>query len=258
MILNSKVPEAEVVALFIALVGIDYELIAPGLNSLQYLVWRDRNAFFLLFEAALTTEEARKSITKILTVQWGHNEPGAYELLEQLWALDPDLRATSLRQLSEGYTHWPDKQVFFGAFAAFLQPPITEKLRRAYDSAIRNLPIDCFDQISPLLTSYLLACASDFDRDFALVEYLAKNVKTHPAQCVAVLTVLFSQIPISRHYWPAKHALEVLIEAYTRLPHKIPGHPDSEAALDLFDTLISRQDCRSELEEALTQLQAPR
>lgn len=68
LLLNVQVPPEQVVALFLKLVGTDYQLLAPGLWSLQYLIWRDKDAFLKLFPHALATEQARKSITQLLTV----------------------------------------------------------------------------------------------------------------------------------------------------------------------------------------------
>jgi hypothetical protein len=95
---------------------------------------------------------------------WGHDKPGAYELLEELWNIDPELKAISLEQLLEGYDVWPDKEVFFNAFALFLTPQPTEKLRRVYDYLFLHLPSDTFSRIAPLLIPYLEACASQFDK----------------------------------------------------------------------------------------------
>ena len=257
LLLNNQVPTQEVVAIALALIGTDYDLLEPGLNSLQYLIWRDKPAFFRLFESALTTEKARKPITQLLTVQWGHNEVGAYELLEQLWAIDPDLQATSLRQL-DGYDNWSNPQVLFEAFELFLKSPVTKKLRQAYDSLFRDLPLGDFDRVAPLFTPYLAACAAEFEHDHSLIDYLAKNAAIHPVECVAALDTLFCYIPTTRGYWPAQQALEVLLEAYTHLPAATAGNSASEAALDLFDKLLARSDCRSELDKTLNQLQASR
>jgi hypothetical protein len=258
-LLNAQVPPADVVALFIELVGTDYRLLAPGLWSLQYLIWRNKAAFFQLSQQALSTELARKPLAKVLTVQWGHNEPGAYELLTQLWNLDPDLRATSFQQLRQGYHDWPDNQLVFDAFERFLSAPITEKLQRAFDSLFINLPVEDFDRVYPLLPAYLEICALDTGREFHFViDYLAKNVQQHPTRCVAALDILFSRIPITRSYFHAKKALEVLIEAYTRLTNVSSDYASLEAALDLFDKLLSRPDCRNDLDKALSQVQDSR
>ncbi|GAB3585250.1 NACHT domain-containing protein [Hymenobacter daeguensis] len=259
MLLNTKTPPAQVVALFIELVGTDYQLLAPGLWSLQYLIWQDKDAFLRLCQQALATEQAWKPITKILTVQWGHNEPVAYKLLVHLWKLDPDLRATTLKQLRDGYTDWPDNQLVFDAFERFLSPPLTDKLQRALDSLFIDLPIEDFDRIYPLLPTYLAICALDTGREFHFVtDYLAKNVKQHPVRCIAALDTLFSQIPVTRSYFYAKKALEVLIEAYTRLPHHTSDNADTEAALDLFDKLLARPDCRTDLDKTLSHIQSAR
>jgi hypothetical protein len=259
MLLNAKVPPAQLVSLFTELVGTDYQLLAPGLWSLQYLIWRDRNAFFGLFQQALATEEAWEPMTKILSVQWGHNEPGAYELLTQLWDLDSDLRATSLRQLRDGYADWADNQLVFDAFERFLNAPVTEKLQQAFDSLFIHLPVEDFDRIYPLLPTYLAICALDTGREFHFViDYLARNVKQHPVRCIAALDILFSRIPVTRSYFYAKKALEVLIEAYTRLPHHSSDNTDTEAALDLFDKLLARPDCRTDLDKTLSQIQDTR
>ncbi|MGI4873042.1 MAG: NACHT domain-containing protein [Janthinobacterium lividum] len=259
LLLNAQVPPEQVVALFLKLVGTDYQLLAPGLWSLQYLIWRDKDAFLRLFSHALATEQARKPITKLLTVQWGHNEPGAYELLVQLWEIDPNLRATSLNQLREGSEDWPDKQLLFSTFSRFLSGPLTDKMRRSYDSLFVHLPVEDFDRVYPLLPPYLAICASDTGREYHfVVEYLAKNIKYHPVKCIAALDTLFSQIPVTRSYFAAKKALEVLIEAYTRLPHHALGNADAEAALDLFDKLLARPDCRTDLDKALSQVQSAR
>lgn len=259
LLLNVQVPPEQVVALFLKLVGTDYQLLAPGLWSLQYLIWRDKDAFLKLFAHALATEQARKSITQLLTVQWGHNEPGAYKLLVQLWEINPDLRATSLNQLREGYVEWPNKQLIFSAFAHFLSGPLTEKMRRSYDSLFVHLLVEDFDRVYPLLPPYLAICASDTGREYHfVVEYLAKNIKYHPVECIAALDMLFSQIPVTRNYFAAKKALEVLIEGYTRLPHHSLGNADAEAALDLFDKLLARPDCRTDLDKALSQVQSAR
>jgi hypothetical protein len=259
LLLNAQVPPEQVVALFLKLVGTNYQLLAPGLWSLQYLIWRDKDAFLKLFSHALATEQARKSITQLLTVQWGHNEPGAYELLVQLWEINSDLRATSLNQLREGYAEWPNKQLIFNAFSQFLSGPLTEKMRRSYDSLFVHLPVEDFDRVYPVLPPYLAICASDTGREYHfVVEYLAKNIKCHPVECIAALDTLFSQIPVTRNYFAAKKALEVLIEAYTRLPHHSFGNADAEAALDLFDKLLARPDCRTDLDKALSQVQSAR
>ena len=258
-LLSAKVPPEQVVSLFIKLVGTNYQLIAPGLWSLQHLIWRGKDAFLRLFHQAIATEEARKPITQVLTVQWGHNEPGAYELLVQLWALDPDLRATSLRQLRDGYAEWPDNQLVFDAFERFLSDSMTEDLQRAYDSLFIDLPIEDFARIYPLLPPYLVVCALGTGREYHFViDYLAKNIKQHPVECIAALDILFSHMPVTRSYFYAKKALEVLIEAYTRLPHHTSANADTEAALDLFDKLLARPDCRTDLDRALSQVQNPR
>ncbi|MDB5234303.1 MAG: hypothetical protein JWR44_1296 [Hymenobacter sp.] len=187
------------------MVGTDCQLLAPGLWSLQHLIWRDREAFFQLFQQALATEEAWEPITKILSAQWGHNQPGAYKLLLQLWNLDSDLRATSLRQLRDGYADWSNNQLVFDAFERFPNAPVTEKLQRAFDSLFIDLPVEDFDRIYPLLSSYLAICALDTGREFHFViDYLAKNVKQHPVRCVAALNSLFFQIPVTRRYFYAK------------------------------------------------------
>lgn len=260
MLLNAPVPPKELVSLFVSLIGADYELLEPGLWSLQYLVWRDYETILALFQQAIAEEEARDPMAQILTIMWAHGKPGAYELLEKLWAIAPDLRAISFRTLFDGYrnSNWPDKQIFFEAFALFLTPTPTEKLRRVYDFTFAHLsPIE-FSRIAPLIKLYLASCASDFDRDHFLVDYLAKNVQNHPVKCIALLDSLFSQIPVTRNYWPAKKALEVLIEAYTILPHHTADNADCRAALDLFDKLLARPDCREELDKTLEQVQSPR
>jgi len=257
MLLKTKAVPTEIAALFIKLIGLDYTLLEPGLWSLQYLVWRDYDATLSLFRQAINEPVAHKPMTKILTVMWGHHKSGAFELLEELWVIDPDLRATSLEQLMEGYYDWPDKQVFFDAFALFLSPTPPEKLRRVYDSVFIDFPSTDFNKIAPLLQPYLEGCAPEFDRDHFIVDYLAKNVRNHPVACIGVLATLFAQIPVTRSYWPAKQGLEVLIEAYTGLSHHAVDNADCEAALDLFDQLLARPDCREELDKVLTQVQSP-
>ncbi|MCR5890302.1 hypothetical protein LRS06_21485 [Hymenobacter sp. J193] len=258
MLLNTQVPPKDIVALFVGLIGGDFELMEPGMWSLQYLVWRDYDAILILCQQAIGEEKAHKPITNILTVMWANNKPGAYEVLIELWAINPDMRAASLKMLTNGYDDWPDKQVFFEAFEMFLVPAPTEKLRRAYDSIFIHFPPADFERIAPLLPRYLINCAADFDRDHFLVDYLAKSVKNHPVECIDALNTLFSQIPVSRGYWPASRALEVLIEAYISLPHHLADDADSKAALDLFDKLLARPDCREELDKTLEQVQSAR
>jgi hypothetical protein len=258
MLLNAQVPPKDIVALFIALIGNDYELMEPGLWSLQYLVWRDYDAILILCRRAIGEEKAHKPIAKILTVMWANNRPGAYEVLTELWAINFDMRATSLKMLTDGYNDWPDKQIFYDAFEMFLVLAPTEKLRRAYDSIFIHFPSADFERIAPLIPLYLNNCAADFDRDHFIIDYLAKSVRNHPSACVAALTTLFSQLPVTQNYWPAKRALQVLIEAYTALPHHVADDTDSKAALDLFDNLLARPDCREELDKTLEQVQSTR
>ena len=258
MLLNTQVPPKDIVALFVALIGSDYELMEAGMWSLQYLVWRDYDAVLILCRQAIGEEKAQKTIAKILTVMWANNKPGAYEVLVELWSINSDMRATSLKMLTDGYNDWPDKQVFFEAFEMFLVPAPTEKLRRAYDSIFIHFPPADFEKIAPLIPLYLNNCAADFDRDHFLVDYLAKSVKNHPVNCIAALSTLFSQIPVTRGYWPASRALAVLIEAYTVLPHHVTDDANSNAALDLFDRLLARPDCREELDKTLEQVQSSR
>lgn len=73
MLLNTYVPPKDIVALFVALIGTDYELMEPGMWSLQYLVWRDYDAILILCRRAIGEEKAHKPITKILTVMWANN-----------------------------------------------------------------------------------------------------------------------------------------------------------------------------------------
>ena len=77
MLLRTKVPSKEIVVLFIELIGTNFTLLEPGLWSLQYLVWRDYDAVLGLCRRAMSEPLARKPITKILTVMWGHSKPGS-------------------------------------------------------------------------------------------------------------------------------------------------------------------------------------
>ncbi|OUJ69486.1 NACHT domain-containing protein [Hymenobacter crusticola] len=257
MLLNAKVSPQQTLSLLSDLVGTDYALFEPGLWSLQYLIWRDYEAVLALLKQAMSCPQAYKPITQLLTVAWGHQQPGARELLNTLWEVDPELRATSLELLMDGYEHgnWPDKHIFYEGFTLFLTPAPGEKLRRAYDSTFIHLPAEDFNLIFPLIGSYLEVCATEFDRDHFLIEYLAKSVHNYPAQCVEVLQVLFNQIPVDQTYWPAKKGLEILIEAYTSLSHQGMNNQGSKKALDLFDHLLSRPDCRNDLGEVLNQVQ---
>ncbi|MDO1451096.1 ATP-binding protein [Rhodocytophaga aerolata] len=254
MLLNTEIPPQETVNLFVDLIGEDYELIEPGLWSLQYLVWRDYNTFSKLFRCAMGEKKAYEPMTKILTVLWGHDKAGAIELLKELWEIEPELKATSLEQLIKGYDVWPDKGVFFNAFALFLTLQPTEKLRRAYNFVFLHLPSDTFGRMAPLLISYLEACASKFDHDHYILEYLAQNIRSHARECITILDALFSQIPPKRNYVGAQRGLEILIEIYTSLSHHTSDSPESQAALNLLDKLLARPDCRAELNAVLAQV----
>jgi hypothetical protein len=245
MLLNVAGP-SNVVDMFCELVRDDYRLLPAGTWSLDYLMWRDFPRICRLFEAALAEPAVHETIVHYATIAWMHDEAGAYELLEQAWALSPDTRAASLKLLAEHYKSPTERVHFFDLFTRFL-PGATDELRQAYDWCFTELSVTDFDPLISRLPGYFAVYGYDLERDFFLIEYLARCVRQKPVQGIEVLKQIFDCLNPERFYHSTEDSLQVLLEAYTALPSGEAGAWARTQALDLLDQLLLRADYRPQV-----------
>ncbi|MGY2134434.1 NACHT domain-containing protein [Hymenobacter sp. HD11105] len=247
MLLRTSVSSSTLANLFIEIVGTNYKLLAVGQWSLNFLAWREPKSMFDLMENAINDAEAHESITRVLTVRWGHNDARAFGLLERIWTLNPSMRATTIDQLTVGYGVWTNTQVLFEAIHIFLLTEVDKALVNEFDDIFREFPVEDLLLIKPLLPKYLRICTPYFEYQHFFLDYLARCVSQYAAECVQLLTVFFQELnKTRRRYYYSRDALKILIEAYTRLPHQSAQDADVQAALDLFDELLERPDVRNE------------
>jgi len=258
MLLRSQLPSTLVVELFQELVGHDYVLLAPGQWSLQYLVWREPAAVFRLLEAGMIEELAHETITRLLAVQWGHNTPGAHELLQAMWMVNPAMQPITLDQLTIGYGKWSNQTVVFDAMDYFLSTTMTKEMVRELDDVFRNLAVAELPNAAQLIERYIIICAPHIEYEHFLLDYLARCVTQYPSECIHSLVLLVHNLnKTHRRYDFKRNILKVLIEAYTRLPHQNAQNVAVQASLDLFDELLQDSEVRNDdLKEAMSEIVA--
>ncbi|MGY3089940.1 hypothetical protein ACVWYF_002988 [Hymenobacter sp. UYAg731] len=252
MLLNVADGPGDVVGLFCGLVGKDYRLLEAGTWSLNYLLWRDLPRILQLLTAALTEPDMHETIVHYATVAWMHNEAGAQDLLEQVWTLSPNTRASSLKLLAEHFKKPAERPRFFELCERFLLGA-NDELRQAYDWCFTCLTILDFDPLMPKLAGYFQAFGYDLESDHFLIEYLATCVRQRPVQCIEALKQLFACLDPQRFYHSTEESLQLLLEAYTVLPTGEPGAVARGQALDLLDQLLLRADYRPQV-RALVEL----
>ncbi|MBW3127272.1 NACHT domain-containing protein [Hymenobacter profundi] len=247
MLLRTSLPEARVVGIFEQLVGNDYILLAPGQWSLQYLVWRDTSTIFRLLHEGMAEPAAHETITRILAVQWGHDVPGAHELLQKMWALNPAMIPVTLDQLLIGYGKWKKEAVVFEAMGYFLSTEMTKELVRELDDVFRHLSVNELPSATSLTEQYISTCAPYIEYEHFLLDYLAQCVTQYPETCIRLLALLLLHLNKTYKRYDFKRTiLKVLVEAYTRLPHQNSQHPAVQTALDLFDELLQDPTVRND------------
>ena len=186
---------------------------------------------------------------------WAYDRPGAREMLGKIWETSPDTKIVTFDVFKGHYLDWPDKKIFFEAFGLFLQQPMEENLRHAYDRSFIRLPSEDFPLIYPYLEKYVTIVAENFDLDHFLIRYLGDCVRQYPQHCITVLQVLFRKILTNKSYFFAKQALQVLLEAYNVLSDPDIDKSSRNDALDLFDFLLTRPDCRNNVDQILQDMQ---
>ncbi len=246
MLLNVADSPGDVVNLFCGLVGEDYRLLEAGAWSLDYLLWRDVPRILQLLTAALAEPDVHETIVHYATVAWMHDEEGAQDLLEQVWALSPNTRASSLKLLAEHFKKPAERPRFFELFERFLTEP-NDELRQAYDWCFTCLAMPDFDPLISKLAGYFQTFGYDLENDHFLVEYLASCVRQRPVQCIGALKQLFDCLDPQRFYYSTEDSLQLLLEAYTALPTGEPGALARGQALDLLDQLLLRADYRPQV-----------
>lgn len=256
MLLRTSLPATALIDLFRELVGADYALLAAGQWSLQYLIWRDEAAVFALLAAGLAEPLAHETITRLLTVQWGHSTPGAFELLQEVWEVNPAMRAITMQQLRTGYEVWSNKTVLSEAINLFLSGSLDKELVSSLDSIFFELPPNSLPVMKALTRQYILVCAPHMEYDRGLLDYLARCVSQHPADCVELLALLHQETDkTTKGHLFKRSLLEIMIEAYTRLPHQNAQDAAVQAALDLFDELLKKPEVRNDdLKEVMREI----
>lgn len=256
MLLRTTLPPDTIIDLFQQVVGTDYALLAAGQWSLQYLIWRDTPAVLRLLAAGRSEPLAHETITRLLTVQWGHDTPGALELLESLWAINPTLRVITLQQLRTGRGAWTRPAVLLDALTLCLAGDVDQELANGLDSFLRELPADEFPAFQPLLSRYISSAAAYLDHKQGLLTYLSLCVRQYPVGCVELLQQLLQEaISSPRGVVLRNHFLEVLLEAYARLPHQQVQDAAVQQALNVFDTLLLQPIARrTNLQDALREV----
>jgi len=247
MLLRTTLATSEIIDLCQALTGSNYALLAAGQWSLQYLIWRDNAAVLTLLQAGLAEPMAHETITRLATVQWGHGTVGAFELLQQVWAINSAMRAISMAQLRNGYAVWSNKTVLQDAVTLFCAGPLDKDLVSSIDYLFQELPPEALPASRPMITTYIAACAPHLEYQHSLIEFLGRCVSLHPADCVEMLTLFHHETEKApSHYRAKSDLLEVLIEAYTRLPHQDAQNMAVQAALDLFDEMLQNSEIRND------------
>jgi hypothetical protein len=256
MLLRTSLLPAVIIDLFQELVGTDYALLAAGQWSLQYLIWRDTPAVLRLLAAGCHEPLAHETITRLLTVQWGHGTPGALALLESLWAINPALRVITLQQLRTGQDAWPSPAVLLDALTLFLAGNVDQELANGLDNFLRELPAEEFPAFQPLLGRYISSAAPYLDHKQGLLTYLGRCVRQYPAGCVELLHQLLQEaIHFPQGIVLRDNFLEVLLEAYARLPHQQAQDAAVQRALNVFDTLLQQPAARrTNLQNALREI----
>jgi hypothetical protein len=247
MLLRTSTPASDIITLFQELTGTDYALLAAGQWSLQYLIWRDEAAVFVLLQAGLAEPQAHETITRLTTVQWGHGTVGAFELLQQVWGLNPSMRTVTMEQLRNGYAVWSNKTVLQDAVTLFSAGPLDKDLVSSIDCLFLDLPPEALPNFRPVIATYISACAPQLEYQHCLIDFLGRCVSYYPAECVEILTLFHHETEnVPNHYRSKSDLLEVLIEAYTRLPHQNAKNVAVQAALDLFDELLQDTEIRND------------
>ncbi|MBJ6146387.1 NACHT domain-containing NTPase [Hymenobacter sp. BT559] len=247
MLLRTTLAAGKIIDLFQDLTGSDYALLAAGQWSLQYLIWRDEAAILRLLQAGLAEPMAHETITCLATVQWGHGTAGALELLKQIWAINPAMRAVSMEQLRNGYAVWRNKTVLQDAVTLFCAGPLDKDLISSIDYLFLDLPPEALFDSRPMIDRYITVCAPHLEYQHCLIDFLGRCVSLHPAECVETLALFHHETEKApSHYRSKSGLLEVLIEAYTRLPHQDTQHTAVQAALDLFDEMLQSSEIRND------------
>jgi hypothetical protein len=247
MLLRTTLASSGIIDLFQDLTGSDYALLAAGQWSLQYLIWQHKASVLKLLQAGMAEPMAHETITRLATVQWGHGTVGAFELLQQVWAINPAMQAVSMEQLRNGYTVWSNKTVLQDALTLFCAGPLDKDLISSIDYLFQDLPPEALPDYRPMITTYISACAPHLEYQHSLIDFLGRCVSLYPAECVEMLAVFHHVTEKApNHYRSKSDLLKVLIEAYTRLPHQDAQNMAVQAALDLFDEMLQDSEIRND------------
>lgn len=247
MLLRTALPTQAIIRLFEALMGTDYVLLAAGQWSLQYLIWREEAAVLTLLRAGLAEPQAHATITRLATVQWGHGTTGALKLLQHVWAANPAMRAVTMQQLRTGCAEWSNQTVLQDAVTLFAAGPLDKDLISSIDYLFLELPPEALLAFRPMIITFILACAPHLEYQHSLIDFLGRCVSSHPAECVELLALFHQETEKApNHYRSKSDLLEVLLEAYTRLPHQDAQNVAVQAALSLFDELLQDAGIRND------------
>lgn len=249
--------EEKTLNLFLKLVSKNEpEIIKHSFWTSQYLLKNNFDRLIPYFQKAIKIEDSHDSLANTLMQAWFKEKPNAESLLDELVKFSDKAISTIIHSAAENMADAPElKEKCRAKLMSFLHSDSDEVID-AYSHAFLHLPLNMFEELLPFLRMYARSVAAKKSPHY-FYEYLLKSAKTHPVECIQLLTNFrkYDKPNISSGRYYDNDPIKVLIGAYNALSVQ-ENSSELRKAIELFDKMLKDSRFRQEANRVLSEVEA--
>ncbi len=237
-------------------IGTDnYHVYEASINSAQYLARYNFEALVPYFEKGIQIEKVQDQLAIILAIAWLNGKPGAYQLLEKVWALSEKAKANMVDIGVRNYIGADEKvkEKCKSLYTKFLDTESKEIIHQ-YNTSFLHISPGHFKDYLSLVKEFSASKVAASEPHY-FFEFLTKCSKANPVEVLDLLKHYRKyREPNSATgpYYSPDDPVKALIGAYNGLyDHSPLKTKHARRALDLFDEMLKQQLFRTEAQNVL-------
>ena len=237
-------------------IGTDnYHVYEASINSAQYLARYNFEALVPYFEKGIQIEKVQDQLAIILAIAWLNGKPGAYQLLEKVWALSEKAKANMVDIGVRNYIGADEKvkEKCKSLYTKFLDTESKEIIHQ-YNTSFLHISPGHFKDYLSLVKEFSASKVAASEPHY-FFEFLTKCSKANPVEVLDLLKHYRKYREPNRAtgpYYSPDDPVKALIGAYNGLyDHSPLNTKHARRALDLFDEMLKQQLFRTEAQNVL-------